>query len=75
MSRQHARLSALLNDLTDRYGPDDAIVVGLREQIAQQQVLDAALPFGERRKERRPPQLWGQRQGQGHARLGSRPGI
>ena len=74
MSRQLARLSALLNDMADRYGADDPIVVQIREKIEREQVQAAVLPFGERRKEKRPPQFWGQRPGQGHTRLVSRPG-
>lgn len=73
MSRQLAKLSALYSDLSDRYGPNDPIVVELKEQVERGDLAATELPFGERRKENQPPHLWGHRLGQGHARLGSRP--
>ncbi len=73
MSRQLAKLSALYSDLSDRYGPDDPIVVQLKEQVERGQAADTVLPYGERRKEKRPFSLWARRPGQARARLGSRP--
>ncbi len=73
MSRQLARLTAVYNDLSDRYGPDDPVVVQLKEEVEHGQLLASVLPYGERRKEQRPPHLWAQRLGQARARLGSRP--
>ncbi len=73
MSRQLAKLRAVYNDLSDRYGPDDPVVVQLKEEVENGQVLASALPHGERRKEQRPPHLWTPRLGLARARLGSRP--
>ncbi len=75
MSRQLARLTAVYNDLSDRYGPDDPIVVQLKEQVEREQVQATVLPWVEKRKEQRPPYFWEQRLGQTRARLGSRPGT
>lgn len=75
MSRQLARLSTVYNDLSDRYGPDDPIVVQLKVQIDNSQVQATVLPRVERRHEKRPTHFWAQRLGQARARLGSRPGT
>ncbi len=75
MSRQLARLSTVYNDLSDRYGPDDPVVVQLKEQIDDTQVQATVLPLVERRREKRPTYFWAQRLGQVHARLGNRPGT
>lgn len=75
MSRQLARLSAVYNEMSDRYGPDDPVVVQLKEEVEHGQVLASVLPYGERRKEKRPTYFWEQRLGQARARLGSRPGT
>lgn len=75
MSRQLAKLSAVYNEMSDRYGPDDPVVVELKEEVEHGQVLGSELPWVERRKEQRPPHFWEQRLGQARARLGSRPGT
>jgi hypothetical protein len=61
--------------MSDRYGPDDPVVVQLKEQINDGQVQDTVLPLVDRRKEKRPTTIWAQRLGLAQARLGSRPGT
>jgi hypothetical protein len=55
------RLTNLINtyqDMRDRYGLDDPIVVVLKEELDKHQAVEEELPFGERRLQKLDPQFW-----------------
>jgi hypothetical protein len=55
------RLTNLINtyqDMRDRYGLDDPIVVTLKEELEKHQAAEDELPFGERRLQRLDSRFW-----------------
>jgi len=74
MSRQLAKLISMSRDLCDRYGPEDPMVVQLKEEIERRQAQADVLPFGERRKVNLAPHLWSVRLRRGRGMDGKRPG-
>jgi len=63
MNRRINHLTQVFQELRDRYGSDDPVVVQLKEsldQISQTESLssEARLPFGERRTMRTKPSYW-----------------
>lgn len=61
MYRGLARISNVYQDLSDRYGLDDPLVLLLKEQVDRRREQAAELPFGERRSVRLAPEQWNQR--------------
>ncbi|MDE2418218.1 MAG: hypothetical protein KGN32_10465 [Burkholderiales bacterium] len=63
MNRRINHLSQVLQEMKDRYGSDDPVVIQLKEAIDQFNAIDSLsmdsrLPFGERRSVRAKPSYW-----------------
>lgn len=61
MYRRLAKISNVYQDLSDRYGLDDPLVLMLKEQVERRKEQAEELPFGERRSVRLAPAQWNQR--------------
>lgn len=61
MYRRLARISNAYQDLSDRYGLDDPLVLVLKEQLERRRKQAEDLPFGERRRVLLAPAQWNQR--------------
>lgn len=63
MNRSVNHLSQVLQEMLDRYGSEDPVVLQLRESLekfnaVESLPMDSRLPFGERRTSRANPSYW-----------------
>jgi hypothetical protein len=61
VARRFTNLINTYQDMRDRYGLEDPIVVQLKEELEKCETAEVELPFGERRDHKLGSRIWNRR--------------